>query len=129
MKKRFTILIAAIAAILMMAQPMKAVGQKTDPTATFDWSSNGNMGSNTTGTVGQITLSVAKNGASNAPAVYSNTLRLYANRNTGNGCSATFTAANNYKISAIEITCSSGQSVLKYATDGGSTFSNLTPYL
>lgn len=41
MKKKFTILIAAIAAILMMALPEKVVGQtKTDPTFTFTQNSN-----------------------------------------------------------------------------------------
>ncbi len=41
MKKTFTILIAAIAAILIMAQPKMVVGQtKTDPTFTFTQNSN-----------------------------------------------------------------------------------------
>ena len=91
--------------------------------ATFNWASGGNMGSNATGKVGNITLTGAANSASNAPAVTSNTLRLYAHRSSGNGSSATFTADAGYKISAIEVTSSNGGTILKYATDGGSSFS------
>ena len=96
-----------------------------DSTATFDWTSTGNMGSNATGTVGSITLSVAGN-SGNTPAVTSNTLRIYAHRADGNGASATFTADANYKISAIQVTSSNGGTILKYATDGGSSFSGFS---
>lgn len=92
--------------------------------ATFNWASGGNMGSNATGKVGNITLTGAANSASNAPAVTSNTLRLYAYRSSGDGASATFTADNGYKISAIEVTSSNGGSILKYDTDNGSSFSS-----
>ena len=37
MKKTFTILIAALAAILMMAQPMKVMGQTKDATTLAAW--------------------------------------------------------------------------------------------
>jgi len=103
--------------LLLVGQPVWG----TD--ATFNWASGGNMGSNATGTVGQITLTGAANSASGAPTVTSNTLRLYAHRSSGNGASATFTAATGCTITAIEVKCTGGANVLKYATNGGSTFS------
>ena len=57
MKKTFTVLIAAIAAILMMAQPVKAVGQSKDATVIASWSrsnstNNASGGSFTTSNLG-----------------------------------------------------------------------------
>lgn len=57
MKKRFTFLIAAITAILMMAQPVKAVGQSKDATVIASWSrsnstNNASGGSFTTSNLG-----------------------------------------------------------------------------
>lgn len=93
--------------------------------ATFSWTAGGTMGANATGKQGNITLTGAANSASNAPAVTSNTLRLYAYRSTGNGASATFTADDGYQITAITVTSSNGGKILKYSVDGGSysTFS------
>ena len=90
--------------------------------ATFDWKDGGNMGSNATGKVGKINLTGAANSASGAPSVTSNTLRLYAHRSDGDGSSATFTADDGYKISAIEVSCPSGSSVLQYDTDNSGSF-------
>lgn len=87
--------------------------------ATFSWKADGNMGSNATGKVGKITLTGAANSASGAPTVTSYTLRLYAHRSSGDGASATFTADDGYKISAIEVTSSNGGTILKYSADGG----------
>lgn len=127
MKRKITFLIAALFALTLITQSFSVMGQTKDPlTATFDWAANGNMGSNATGTVGQITLTGAANSANNPPAVTSNTLRIYAHRSDGDGASATFTAATNYKISAIQVTSSNGGSILKYATDGGSTYSGFS---
>lgn len=102
------------------------LGQVWATDATFSWTAGGTMGSNATGTQGQITLTGAANDASGAPAVNSNTLRLYAKRQNGNGASATFTAATGYQITAFTVTSSNGGSILKYALDGGSSYTGFT---
>lgn len=115
-----------------------SVGNVWAEDATFDWNATtGNMGSNATGTQGQITLSVAGN-SGNTPAVTSGTLRIYAHRSSGDGASATFAAASGYQITAFTIKSSNGGTILKYGIDDAtpsttftwtnqeSTISNLT---
>ena len=77
MKKTFTILIAAIAAILMMAQPMK--GWATDPDVTYTFAS---FTSAATVTLkadnNNLTITLAKNNGSSNPAWVSPEARVYA---------------------------------------------------
>ena len=113
---------AAVLCVLLMV----GVGNAWGTDATFSWTEGGTMGTNATGTQGQITLSGDANSASGAPAVTSNTLRIYAHRSDGDGASATFTAADNYQITSFTITSSNGGSILKYAIDGGSTYSTFS---
>ena len=114
------------------------VGSMWATDATFSWGNSGTMGNNATGSQGQITLSGAQNSASGAPTVTSGTLRLYAHRSSGNGASATFTAASGYQITAFTVTSSNGGTILKYGigngdidngftfTDNSATISDLT---
>lgn len=73
-----------------------------------------------TKTVNGITISYAKNGASNVPAFNKDgTLRLYYGSG-GNGCSATFTTDGTKKIIGAVITAKSNYTpTVKYSVDGG----------
>ena len=96
MKKRFTILIAVIAAILMMAQPGKVVGQtRTDLTYTFSSGvyengtqlnanstiSTTNNSKTFTNSAATISMTVTKKGGSSTPGYYTNgtNIRFYKN--------------------------------------------------
>ena len=75
MKKKFTILIAAIAAILMMALPKMVAAQ--DPSASFTVTGLSSVPSSFTSSPTGFTMSVAANGGTN-PAQNNGSLRLYA---------------------------------------------------
>ena len=86
MKKRFTILIAVIAAILMIVQPLVLCGQKGSPdvlniysyASTNSWSDATQY---TSATVGNVIFTAGSNDGSNTGKYYTtdNTWRFYAN--------------------------------------------------
>ena len=111
-----------------------SVGQMwgASTTATFNWASNGTI-SATTGTIGSITLTNAQNSSSSAVTYDSSNgvIKLFPCRtgaNAGNGGSITFTAASGSTITGIAITSSSSynQSVSRYSTNGGTSFSSFS---
>ena len=112
--------------LLLLCMLITGGGKTWGDEAIFDWTTTGNMGSNATGKVNNVTLTGAKNSASGTPAVTSNTLRLYAYRSSGDGSSAIFTSDVGYIISAIEVTSSNGGTILKYATDDENTFNSFS---
>lgn len=91
---------------------------------TFDFKElygNATLGSITSKTVDDITISYDKNGASSVPAFNKDgTLRLYYGAG-GTGCSATFTTDGTKKITGAVITAysTSYTPTVKYSVDGG----------
>ncbi len=76
MKKKFTFLLAAIAMLAVLAQPMKVWAQ--DPTASFTVTGLSSVPSSFTSSPTGFTMSVANNGGSNSPGLSSGSLRIYA---------------------------------------------------
>ena len=126
MKRRFTILTAALALLTFLAVPMGMWGQ----THTIGWgSATGTEGTYTnftaeSGTVqGILSFTTAKNSSQNAPAYNAGAseLRLYYASN-GDGGSITITPSSGITITSAEMTTSTNPSV-KYSVDGGTATS------
>ena len=92
MKKRFTFLIAVIAAILMIVQPGKAEGQTT-----VTWPGSTALPSSATSVAGDANITI-KTSSTNS---YTSPIRIYANT------TVTIAAKNNTKITSIAYEASS----------------------
>ena len=129
MKKRFTILIAAIAAILMMAQPVNAWAQSKDPSSTtLNVSSYASANSWENGTVYSSAsispVTFTKNGTGDNGKYYTsnNSWRFYESNSGG----ITIEVTSSYELYSITFTYTSGNSgVLK---DGANSVSSGTEY-
>ena len=97
MKKTFTILIAAIAAILMMAQPIKVMGQTTVTQTSFSTIS-GNVNNDT-----KVSYAAYKGGGTSNPAINSSAIRLYQNSNGATGGYVVIGVDEGYEITSATI--------------------------
>ena len=143
MKKRFTILIAAIAAILMMTLPEKVVGQNsyeiTCNMSDQGWSNSTAISSGTlktkvnstvTNTVFTYTSGTGDSGTTEGPKYFTSgsNVRFYvlkaSSGSTANGNWMQISIPSNTTVTAIEITGVSSYSPdIKYNIDGGSDVS------
>jgi uncharacterized repeat protein (TIGR02543 family) len=123
MKRRFTILTAALALLVSLAIPMGMWGQTTH---TIGWgTASGDAGTYTNFTAvsgqvaGVLSFSSEKNNSGTSPAYNANAseLRLYYASN-GDGGSITITPASGVTITGAVMTTSTTPSV-KYFVDGG----------
>ena len=122
MKKRFTFLIAAIMAIIMMVLPGKAVGQTQTTVSISSFSA-------TSGTIdSHISYAAYKGNGTTNPATSSNTLRIYKpDTNQTDGGYVAITAATNYELNSVTITNSNDKAgTIKYSIDGGSLSSAIS---
>ena len=116
MKRKFTLLIAALALLTMIVQPGRAWGQGTTVTQTgFTSVSGTSLNGNST-----ISFTSYKGGGTSNPAINGSSIRLYQNANGNTAGYIVIGVSNSYVITRASITTSS-------ATTAGYKLSDTDP--